>query len=1134
MSSTAKKVFGGVLAGLLALFAAVVVATPAVADDTASALAIGNGGVVSSADGLAGALNAATSDSQTNVVTLNDDVTLTKGIAITASGEGGPAITLNLSGHKLEVPGIMVTAGTLTVQDTVGNGSINWVNGSAADGYVNGYEGRGGDTINVSGTGNLVVESGTINGPGTEFLATGSSWRACVAIRINANVPQSAGGAASSENASITIKGGTVNNSNGVAAINSFAGKLTMSGGTVVGGGAGINGEGNEGAVAICGTGTMQLTGGSISNPSGQTSGTGIQLQNSADLTMSNGNVTGVAFGIATNGSNNSKGGNNITISGGTVTGGDDNCGIYLPAASDDSGANADTCTIKGGTITGGAGIISLGSKVEVTGGSITATSTEPVRAGDAKVGGAPDGAPIQYVPSAIVMAAETNYAQPSATNNLAVSGVGTTLSSAEGVPSVAYQSDDYNADNPDQSSAGKTVISVTGGSFTSPVPNDYLNDVNILVTGNGYNSYFEDSGTADIYMQAHPGTTEQALNAATVEFVGFAPTNAEARAAVNAEIDQYGSGNDVDWGTTTNNIMWARVKAAPLTNVTVSFFTPGAKGAAVAANATSTPMAFQQVGTTGETGYMWVSFNIGGTGTLSANSTVNAKYAVPGVWTVTAVVGGENPGNPGTSNDAGNVPVASEESPVSTANVTLASVVYNLNDDGAATISDVAKVIPQAIKGNSDDDTTYTFLYNAASGTAPLATVAPTLAKNVYLGWYEVPTTGDPTAAPETITLAGATAKPTPYTTTITAGYVPTDGMTLEADPSDEITTPRTIVAGQPVDYTLTLTLPKTVTTSPKGISVTADSLVTAAPAIFKTLAVQVNTVYPTVTAGTATAAENGVTVPVTVQTKTNYTNAGKPASEGITVTFALGVADSGSDGVDSTDFESGAPVAKAQNINFVKGITVTTQGNGTVAQTVNADGNIVLTATPINGATFVSWQNQYGVVISTSNPLVVSAGSYSDGGLTAVFEGGSATPETNVAVTVLYNKWNGDHMFTTNPDEVKGLENLGWDNQGTAWYAPSTGVAVYRLYNPYSYDHYWCTSDAEAAQLETLGWQREGIGFYGATNSTYPVYQLFNPYVTQGTHYWTTSISEYNNLIQQYSWEGNDVSWSAAALTK
>ncbi len=122
--------------------------------------------------------------------------------------------------------------------------------------------------------------------------------------------------------------------------------------------------------------------------------------------------------------------------------------------------------------------------------------------------------------------------------------------------------------------------------------------------------------------------------------------------------------------------------------------------------------------------------------------------------------------------------------------------------------------------------------------------------------------------------------------------------------------------------------------------------------------------------------------------------------------------------------------------------------------------------------------------------------------------------------AVHSVYNPNTGEHLFTTSDGEVDYLVNkvTGWKDEGVKWYTPSiSDVPVYRVYNPNSGDHHYTTDLEERAFNLKNGWvnDNEGKPFFYAADSddpdAIPVYRLFNPNETTGTHHYTTDLGEY-----------------------
>ena len=130
------------------------------------------------------------------------------------------------------------------------------------------------------------------------------------------------------------------------------------------------------------------------------------------------------------------------------------------------------------------------------------------------------------------------------------------------------------------------------------------------------------------------------------------------------------------------------------------------------------------------------------------------------------------------------------------------------------------------------------------------------------------------------------------------------------------------------------------------------------------------------------------------------------------------------------------------------------------------------------------------------------------------------------------LYNRWTGEHLYTTNRAEYDSLGRRGWSGEGVAWTAPgSSSSPVWRLYNRWSGDHLLTSNRKEYDALGRLGWNREGIGFYGGGNAS--VWRLYNKWLKAGTHLLTTDKTEYDNLIKD-GWSGEGVAFGAVSARK
>ncbi len=141
------------------------------------------------------------------------------------------------------------------------------------------------------------------------------------------------------------------------------------------------------------------------------------------------------------------------------------------------------------------------------------------------------------------------------------------------------------------------------------------------------------------------------------------------------------------------------------------------------------------------------------------------------------------------------------------------------------------------------------------------------------------------------------------------------------------------------------------------------------------------------------------------------------------------------------------------------------------------------------------------------------------------------TCTVEDLTMIYRLYNRYNGNHLYTTDVDEVQGAEAAGWTFEHGAWMQPGVATAgdatIVRLYNPYTGDHYYVpeTDTAQIDELEGYGWKRESeaanlISVPEADG--FPIYTLFNPYVKTGTHLYTQSADE-ESFLEGLGWQKN-----------
>lgn len=140
-------------------------------------------------------------------------------------------------------------------------------------------------------------------------------------------------------------------------------------------------------------------------------------------------------------------------------------------------------------------------------------------------------------------------------------------------------------------------------------------------------------------------------------------------------------------------------------------------------------------------------------------------------------------------------------------------------------------------------------------------------------------------------------------------------------------------------------------------------------------------------------------------------------------------------------------------------------------------------------------------------------------------------------VNVYRLYNTWSHEHFYTANLDEYKARVADGWNGEGVGFVAPEDGSdqvdgQVYRFFNPNNKEHLYTKDSAEVERLKAIGWKYEGVAWNSAKSDQTPVYRLFNPYVTEFTHYYTQSTTDRDeNVARGMTNEG--IHWYALTVT-
>ena len=128
------------------------------------------------------------------------------------------------------------------------------------------------------------------------------------------------------------------------------------------------------------------------------------------------------------------------------------------------------------------------------------------------------------------------------------------------------------------------------------------------------------------------------------------------------------------------------------------------------------------------------------------------------------------------------------------------------------------------------------------------------------------------------------------------------------------------------------------------------------------------------------------------------------------------------------------------------------------------------------------------------------------------------------------LYNRYTGEHFYTSEEAERESLVSAGWRYEGVGWKAPvKSDTPVYRLYNSHVQggDHHYTTSASERDALVKVGWTDEGIGWYSAPAypDGDPILRQYNPFAVTGTHNYTASRAERDALTDT---RGKGIGWT------
>lgn len=334
--------------GILLVFAMLLTMLPvtALADDTAATAEVAVDTAVVEGSATAPTVYAGTAlpEAVDGVITLTEDVQLSTPVEITTD------TTIDLAGHKLEYVGndkvfINVKAGTLTIRDSVGGGSVEVTETEVTETSDNALR-----AVQVCADATFTLKGGTIR----------NNYLAHEATQVISNY------------GTVNMNGGAVE---GVTGILNFAPKL------------GKNDWAEKKAVCNITDGEVRgiecdyYQGSEVADGEGWSYGVGIYgegfidgatVNNEAvEVNISGGKIYG-AQGIATNASSGKFAGFTVNMTGGEVIGanyGDtvyDDTAMYLPAVG--------VTKISGGTVIGGQAIRICAGELDITGGTITGT----------------------------------------------------------------------------------------------------------------------------------------------------------------------------------------------------------------------------------------------------------------------------------------------------------------------------------------------------------------------------------------------------------------------------------------------------------------------------------------------------------------------------------------------------------------------------------------------------------------------------------------------------------------------------------------------------------------------------------------------------------------------------------------
>lgn len=176
-------------------------------------------------------------------------------------------------------------------------------------------------------------------------------------------------------------------------------------------------------------------------------------------------------------------------------------------------------------------------------------------------------------------------------------------------------------------------------------------------------------------------------------------------------------------------------------------------------------------------------------------------------------------------------------------------------------------------------------------------------------------------------------------------------------------------------------------------------------------------------------------------------------------------------------------------------------------------------------NGSLITANENEYASL---------KAAGWRDMGV--VFRADPGHSNTGLRVHRLYNSSTQTHLWTTDTNEIRRLQNSGYINEGVAFtsistvrqeVAPPTGQELtYRFTKMPGNRHFWTKDVYERDSMIRAGYKYEGVAWRVSQKATsLPVYRLYSP--TMKKHLYTTDAYEKDVLNRTSSWRYEGIAW-------